>query len=303
MSKLGLQPLFNMDAIADEFKQGNLKTANIKVWGNITARATHDEDGTLLGIAPVCDGTGYKMVYWNGMYTITFKTPFASPPKIRTSIIGERPIRCYLLAVTERFMSVILEEVDGSQTVGEFGFLAFEDNTSLAGAVVATLPQSVELKYIPNIPEVREVVSQLIADDKLGEFLRKKYPTAHDVQTDKALFDYAVKLKDEFLPGTPPLKKVRYGKKPYIQNTLAICHPEAREIIVASFFKHAPFEMLKAVVLHELAHLKESGHGDAFYQLYGSMVPNHQQLKLDRALFLTYVDLGGTLYPQAEAKH
>ena len=37
-------------------------------------------------------------------------------------------------------------------------------------------------------PALQARVRELIAEDRLGEYLRNRYPQAHDVRTDKALF-------------------------------------------------------------------------------------------------------------------
>ena len=42
-----------------------------------------------------------------------------------------------------------------------------------------------------------EEVQQLIAQNRLGELLLKKYPLAHDIRSDKALYDYVHALKNQ----------------------------------------------------------------------------------------------------------
>jgi predicted metal-dependent hydrolase len=67
------------------------------------------------------------------------------------------------------------------------------------------------LKYLTGYPEdVKAQVRQLIAQDQLGEMLRKKYPESHDVRTDKALYDYTFALKNRFLRKAEPLSKVLF---------------------------------------------------------------------------------------------
>jgi hypothetical protein len=42
------------------------------------------------------------------------------------------------------------------------------------------------------------------------------------------------------------------------------------------------------IVAHELAHLKESQHNKAFYQLCQHIEPNYHQLEFDLRLWLTF---------------
>jgi len=45
------------------------------------------------------------------------------------------------------------------------------------------------------------------------------------------------------------------------------------------------------IVVHELAHLKESDHNKAFYRLCESMQPGYGQLEFDLRLYLTWREL------------
>jgi predicted metal-dependent hydrolase len=71
-----------------------------------------------------------------------------------------------------------------------------------------------------------------------------------------------------------------------------------REIRVATLFKDVPIELLRMIVVHELAHIKEREHDKAFYKLCTYMEPQYHQYELDLRLYLTYQDLpqieGGT---------
>jgi hypothetical protein len=59
-------------------------------------------------------------------------------------------------------------------------------------------------------------VQQLIAQNQLAEVLVKKYPLAHSVRTDKALYDYVLELKGEYLRNAAPLSKVAFDSKLYV---------------------------------------------------------------------------------------
>lgn len=163
-----------------------------------------------------------------------------------------------------------------------------------------TAPATPPLKYLTGYaPELLAQVREMIAADRLGEMLARRYPEAHEVRSDKALFDYTQDLKTRFMRNAEPLNKVCYDAKlKVIQHALGT-HTRApqvqgnklkmrREIRVASLFREAPAEFLKMIVVHELAHLKELDHGKAFYQLCHHMAPDYAQLEFDLRLWLTH---------------
>ena len=45
------------------------------------------------------------------------------------------------------------------------------------------------------------------------------------------------------------------------------------------------------IVVHELAHLKESDHNKAFYRLCVAMLPAYHQLEFDLRVYLTWCDM------------
>jgi predicted metal-dependent hydrolase len=61
-------------------------------------------------------------------------------------------------------------------------------------------------------------------------------------------------------------------------------------------FSRMPLEFLKMIVVHELAHLKEKDHNKSFYKLCEYMEPAYHQLEFDLRLYLTHVDMAGSLY-------
>ena len=68
--------------------------------------------------------------------------------------------------------------------------------------------------YLAGYPEsVTRQVGRLIAEKKLGAHLLKKYPVPHDIRTDRALYDFTVGIKNEFLRSSEPLSKVLYDGK------------------------------------------------------------------------------------------
>jgi UTP pyrophosphatase len=165
-----------------------------------------------------------------------------------------------------------------------------------------------KLKYIAHYPEhLKEQVRRLIDEQKLGKYLLAKYPQKHAITTDKALYDYAIKLKNEQMRKSQPLSKVVYdGKITDMHAALGLHTFSSRvqggrlksksEIRVASLFKTAPEEFLKMIVVHELAHLKEKEHDKAFYALCQNMEASYGQLEFDVRLYLTHLEVFGTLY-------
>jgi len=175
----------------------------------------------------------------------------------------------------------------------------------------APLPMHTKLKYFAGYSsQLTGQVAQLIAEGRLAEILLKKYPAPHTIRTDKALYDFTVARKNEFLRNTPPLSKVSYdGKIEALHHALGVHYFVSRvqgaklkakhEIKIAPAFKVAPCEFLQMIVVHELAHLKEKEHNKAFYQLCEHMEPAYGQLEFDTRLFLTHLELFGPLYPAA----
>jgi predicted metal-dependent hydrolase len=161
------------------------------------------------------------------------------------------------------------------------------------------------LKYLSAYPEqTRAQVSRLIEQGKLGDVLRQRYPAAHDIRTDKALYDYVQQLKTEFLRNAEPINKVAFDSKiQVIQHTLGLHTTVSRvqgnklkakhEIRVATVFKDVPLEFLRMIAVHELAHVKEKQHDKAFYKLCAYMEPNYHQYEFDLRLYLTELELSG----------
>jgi len=161
------------------------------------------------------------------------------------------------------------------------------------------------LKYLSAYSEqTRAQVAQLIAQDKLGAVLRGRYPAAHGIRTDKALYDYVQGLKTEFLRNAEPINKVAFDSKIHVINHALGLHTTIsrvqgnklkakHEIRVATMFKEVPLELLRMIAVHELAHVKEKQHDKAFYKLCTYMEPNYHQYEFDLRLYLTQLELSG----------
>jgi len=151
-------------------------------------------------------------------------------------------------------------------------------------------------------PALLRQVEQLVSEGRLGESVVSRYPQAHAVRTDRALYDYTMALKAEYLRSAEPLSKVVYdGRLQVVAHALGTHTTVSRvqggrlkakrEIRVAALFKEAPGPFLRMIVVHELAHLKEREHGKAFYALCTHMEPAYHQLEFDTRLWLTAREL------------
>lgn len=139
---------------------------------------------------------------------------------------------------------------------------------------------------------------------ELLPLLRRRHAEAHQVRSDAALYDYVQALKTRHLRKAEPLQFVAFDAKlRVIQHALGTHTRRSqqqgarlktrREIRVASLFKDAPAALLRAIVVHELAHLKELEHNKAFYQLCQHMEPDYFQLEFDVRLWLLGLEPGG----------
>jgi predicted metal-dependent hydrolase len=151
-------------------------------------------------------------------------------------------------------------------------------------------------------PELLAQVRELIKAGRLAQTLAQRHREAHDVRTERALYDYVSELKASHMRSAPPLAKVAYDPKLHIVRNALGTHSAVsrvqgsrlkakREIRIAALFKEAPADFLRMIVVHELAHLKERDHGKAFYALCQHMEPNYHQLEFDLRLWLTAQEL------------
>ena len=163
------------------------------------------------------------------------------------------------------------------------------------------------LKYLNNYPDkLQNQIEELIAKDKLSGYLLNKYPTKHEYQNDKALYEYTQAFKNSYLKKFT-LSKVLYdGKINVINNALGTHTFVSRvqggklkaknEIRVGTVFKNMPEEFLRMIVVHELAHFKEKEHNKAFYKFCTYVEPSYHQFEFDLRVYLTYMELEGKLY-------
>jgi len=161
------------------------------------------------------------------------------------------------------------------------------------------------LGYLSGYPaETQLHVQSLLAENRLASWLTGKYPAAHGLRTDGALFSYVQDLKAEYLKSADAVGKVAYDSKLQVVKNALGTHTTVsrvqgnklkakREIRIASLFKDAPPAFLSMIVVHELAHLRERDHDKAFYQLCTYMEPLYHQLEFEVRVYLTHLDAGG----------
>lgn len=150
------------------------------------------------------------------------------------------------------------------------------------------------------LSQVRQVMDQ----GRLGEVLLQRYPKAHGIRNDRALYDYVQDLRNEFLRNAAPIDKVAFDSKIHVINHALGLHTSVsrvqggklkakHEIRVATMFREVPLEFLRMIAVHELAHVKEKQHDKAFYKLCTYMEPNYHQYEFDTRLYLTHLDASG----------
>ena len=159
------------------------------------------------------------------------------------------------------------------------------------------------LRYLTAYPpHLQAQVRQMIASERLEPYLREHYHEQHDVQSDRALYDYAQALRQRYLRTAPPLDKVLYDNRLDLTHralglNTAVSRVQGgklkakKEIRIASLFKETAPAFLRMIVVHELAHLRERDHSKAFYQLCQHMEPDYHQLEFDLRLYLTWREL------------
>lgn len=161
------------------------------------------------------------------------------------------------------------------------------------------------MKYLQGYPaDTLARVAHLLQHGKVADWLLQKYPQAHTVRTDRALFDYVQSLKADYLRGAEPLNKVLFDSKLHVVKNALGTHTSVsrvqgsklkakREIRIAALFKTVPGEFLRMIAVHELAHLKEKAHDKAFYQLCEHMEPGYHQLEFELRVYLTHLETSG----------
>jgi len=177
--------------------------------------------------------------------------------------------------------------------------------TSTEPTVRRTGWMGMDLPYLRAYPpSLQDQTRALLAQQGLGALLLRKYPEAHAVRTDKALYQYSAALKAQHLRNADTVNKVLFDSKIHVVRHALGLHTSRsqvqggrlsarHEIRIAALFKQTPEAFLRMIVVHELAHLRERDHNKAFYQLCEHMEPHYHQFEFDLRLYLTHLDHGG----------
>ena len=117
-----------------------------------------------------------------------------------------------------------------------------------------------QLKYLNAYPDhLKQQVTQLLKDEKLGAILLGKYPQQHEVRTDRALYTFAIDLKNDYLRKSAPISKVIYDDKISVTRDALGLHTQIsrvqgnklkskNEIRIDSIFKRGPEAFLRMIV-------------------------------------------------------
>ena len=158
-------------------------------------------------------------------------------------------------------------------------------------------------RYLRGYPDhIVTPVTQMIANHLFEKWFEQRYPHRHDIKSNKSLYDFTMAVKNRFMRKSSPISKVVYDKKIHIINNALGLHSyvnrthgnkikSKNEIRISDIFRDAPEELLRMLVVHELAHLKEKDHNKSFYQLCCHMEPDYHQLELDARLFMIYLEI------------
>ncbi len=150
-------------------------------------------------------------------------------------------------------------------------------------------------------------VESLIERKQLKAYLLERYPAPHNIANDNDLRKYVTSLKNQHMKKSQPLSKIIYDSKLHVvHNALGLHSYVSRvqgnklktknELRVSAVFKDTAEDFLKMIVVHELAHLKETEHNKAFYRLCNHMLNNYHQLEFDMRLYLIQLELSGSIY-------
>ncbi len=155
--------------------------------------------------------------------------------------------------------------------------------------------------------QVQQQAFALLDANKSEAWLLKKYPEAHKLSSEKALYEYAQEIKNEYMRSSSPISKVIYDDKIHVINNSLGLHTYVsrvqgkklkakNEIRISSLFRKAPEAFLRMILVHELAHLREKEHNKSFYNLCCYMEPDYHQLEFELRLYLCHRDRFGDVW-------
>ncbi|MGB0733309.1 MAG: YgjP-like metallopeptidase domain-containing protein [Pontibacterium sp.] len=163
------------------------------------------------------------------------------------------------------------------------------------------------LRYIAHYPtQVKAQVTELLTTERLGDWLKQRHGTPHNFRANHQLFELGQTLKNQFLRKAPPLHHIAYSDKVLrSHDALGVNvkktrshgkkQPIRREILVDTLFKGLSEPLLRMILAHEIAHIKEQEHNKSFYSLCCHIEPQYHQLELELRLILVYRDYYNSL--------
>ena len=163
-------------------------------------------------------------------------------------------------------------------------------------------------QYVGQYPlEIQQKVQALVDDARLHDFLVERHPIRHAIYGDHELREYVMEIKNHYMKKSSPLSKIIYDDKIHVINNALGLHTyvsrvqggklkSKNELRVSTVFKKASDGMLKMIVVHELAHLKEKEHNKAFYRLCIHMMPDYHQVEFETRLYLLLLEMKQSLY-------
>ena len=158
------------------------------------------------------------------------------------------------------------------------------------------------LPYLAGYPSnLLVAAASLLRQGTLLDTLSRRHGPPHALRTDGALYGYVMQFKSRYLRTADPLSRVAYDNRLHVVRNALGMHTAVsrvqggrlkakREIRVAGLFRQVPEPLLRMIVVHELAHLKERSHDKAFYALCRHMEPAYHQLEFDTRLWLTAIE-------------
>ena len=150
-------------------------------------------------------------------------------------------------------------------------------------------------------PDVQQRAEAMLDSNSVSSWLLQRYPDAHAYGSEKALYQFAQQLKNQFMRSSSPISKVIYDDKIHVVNNALGLHTfvsrvqgsklkAKNEIRISSLFRSVPEPFLRMILVHELAHLREKEHNKAFYKLCTYMEPSYHQLEFEVRLYLAHVE-------------
>ena len=89
-----------------------------------------------------------------------------------------------------------------------------------------------DLIYLRSYPEtIQQQVRLLLQKDSLGDTLKRRYPDEnHNIQTDKALYELTLQLKQQFMKSSDHISKVQFDPKIHVIHNALGTHSQISRV-------------------------------------------------------------------------